>query len=217
MRLIWQINLDAGEVTYIMDGIKYLNKATADSKINVLARLDSMKFYLKDNYLLINGLKLNFAGMVEMPYDDIGMNLTFKTDQTSFKSLLSLIPAVYSKDFKDLQASGEFTLNGSAKGVYSDVDSTLPDISLNLKVANGLIKYSSLPEQIKNISLKSVVFVDGKDMDKTTVKVDGFHMEVSGNPFDMSFSLKTPMSDPDFNGSMVGRIDLTSLIESNST
>jgi len=205
------ISLKAGKVTYIMEGIKYLNNATADTKINVLAKLDSMKFYLRDNYLLINGLKLNFAGMVEMPYADIGMDLTFNTDQTSFKSLLSLIPAVYSNDFKDLKATGEFTLNGSAKGIYSDSDSTLPDISLNLKVNNGLISYPSLPEQIKNINLKSAIIVDGKDMDKTTVKVDGFHMELAGNPFDMSFALRTPISDPDFNGSIVGKLDLSSL------
>ena len=36
-------------------------------------------------------------------------------------------------------------------------------------------------------------------------------MELAGNPFDMTFALKTPVSDPDFKGSMVGRIDLSAL------
>ena len=206
-----EINLQAGEVTYIMDGIKYLNKARADSKINLLARLDSMKFYLRDNFLLINDLKVNFAGMVEMPYDDIGMDLTFKTDETSFKSLLSIIPAVYSNDFRDLKTGGSFVLNGSAKGVYSDADSTMPDITLDLKVTDGLISYPSLPEQVKNISLESDIFIDGNDMDKTTVSIKRFHMELAGNPFDLTFALKTPVSDPDFNGSMNGTIDLASV------
>jgi hypothetical protein len=206
-----EIKLNAGEVTYIMDKIKYLNKATADSKINLRANLDSMKFYLRDNYLLINDLKLNFAGMVAMPEDDIETDLTFKTEQTSFKSLLSLIPSVYMTDFKDLKTSGEFYLSGTAKGVYSDADSTMPDIALDLNVKDGLISYPSLPEQIKNISLKSDIFVNGTDMDKTTVNVDDFHMELAGNPFDMKFALRTPMSDPDFNGSMIGKIDLTAL------
>lgn len=206
-----EIKINAGEVTYLMDKIKYLNKATADSKINVRANLDSMKFYLRDNYLLINDLKLNFAGMVAMPEDDIETDLSFKTEQSSFKSLLSLIPAIYMTDFKDLKTSGEFNLEGTAKGVYSDADSTMPDITLNLSVKNGLISYPSLPEQIKNISLKSDIFVDGKDMDKTTVSVEAFHMELEGNPFDMKFELRTPMSDPDFNGSMVGKIDLTAI------
>ncbi len=185
--------INAGELTFLMDGIKYLNKATADSKINLKANLDSMKFYLRDNYLTINDLKLNFAGMVAMPEDDIETDLTFKSEQTSFKSLISLIPAIYMSDFKDLKTSGEFNLAGTAKGIYSDADSTMPDITLNLIVKNGLISYPSLPEQIKNINLKSDIFVDGTDMDKTTVNVDDFHMELAGNPFDMKFALKTPI------------------------
>jgi hypothetical protein len=74
-----------------------------------------------------------------------------------------------------------------------------------------MISYPDLPEQIKNININSNVFVDGKDMDKTTVDVSRFHLELAGNPFDMNFALKTPMSDPDFNGSMVGHLDLTAL------
>ncbi len=81
----------------------------------------------------------------------------------------------------------------------------------HLSVNNGLVSYPALPEQIKNINIKSDIFIDGKDLDGTTVNVDKFHMELAGSPFDMSFSLKTPMSDPDIAGSMVGKIDLTAL------
>ena len=137
-----EIMISAGELTYLMDGIKYLNKATADSKINLLARLDSMKFYLRDNYLQINDLKMNFEGMVAMPEDDIEMDLNYKSEQTSLKSLLSLIPAVYMTDYSDLKTSGEFNLSGTAKGVYSDADSTMPDIALILNVKNGLDQLS---------------------------------------------------------------------------
>jgi len=206
-----QMSLNAGEFTFIMDGMKYLNKAVIDSKIDMLANLDNMKFTFRENYFSFNDLKLNFSGMVAMPGDDIETDLQFGTAQTSLKALLSLIPAVYINDYKDLKASGEFILSGSAKGIYSDADSTLPDISLVLSVSNGLISYPSLPEQIKNINIKSNVFVDGKDKDKTIVGVDLFHMELAGSPFDMTFALKTPISDPDFRGSMVGRIDLSAL------
>ncbi|MFA5819680.1 MAG: AsmA-like C-terminal region-containing protein, partial [Bacteroidales bacterium] len=206
-----QMSLNAGEFTFLMDGMKYLNKAVVDSKIDMLANLDNMKFTFRENYFSVNDLKLNFSGMVAMPGDDIETDLQFGTAQTPFKALLSLIPAVYINDYQDLKTSGEFTLSGSSKGIYSDADSTLPDISLALSVSNGLISYPALPEQIKNINIKSNVFVDGKDMDKTIVGVDLFHMELAGSPFDMTFALKTPLSDPDFRGSMVGRIDLSAL------
>jgi hypothetical protein len=206
-----QMSLNIGEVTFIMEGMKYLNKAVVDSKIDMLANLDNMKFTFRENYFTLNDLKLNFSGLVTMPGDDIETDVKFGTEQTSFKTLLSLVPAIYMKDYQDLKASGEFTLWGSAKGVYSDADSSLPDINLSFSVSNGLISYPDLPEQIKNINIKSTVFVDGKDMDKTVVGVDLFHMEMAGSPFDMTFALKTPMSDPDFKGSMIGRIDLSAL------
>lgn len=206
-----QMSVTAGEFTFIMDGMKYLNKTVLDSKIDMLANLDNWKFTFRENYVIVNDLKLNFTGMVAMPGDDIETDLQFKTAQTSFKTLLSLVPAVYMNDYKDLKASGDFALSGSAKGIYSDADSTLPDVSLNISVNNGLISYPALPEQIKNINIKSDLFVDGKDMDKTVVNIPLFHMDLAGSPFDMTFALKTPVSDPDFKGSMVGRIDLAAL------
>jgi hypothetical protein len=206
-----KMKFDAGGFTYIMDGMKYLNKAALNAEIDMLADLDKWKFTFKQNYLAINDLKLNFSGTVIMPGDDIETDLKFESPQTSFKTFLSLIPAVYLKDYSDLKADGSFTLSGSAKGIYSDADSTLPDIDLAISVTDGLISYPSLPEKIKNINLKSDIFVNGKDLDKTVVNVDRFHMELAGNPFDMTLALKTPMSDPDFKGSMSGKIDLSAL------
>lgn len=205
------IKLNAGQLNYSMDGMKYLDRARLSADIDLLADLDKYKFTFRENYLSINDLKILFSGWVSMPEEDIETDLDFKSEQTSFKALLSLVPAFYMKDFGSLKADGEFNLSGSAKGVYSDADSTLPDITLNLQVRNGLVKYPLLPEQISNINIRSDLFVDGKDMDKTTLNIDAFHMELAGNPFDMTLALKTPVSDPDIKGSVKGKIDFGAL------
>ncbi|MBN2523155.1 MAG: AsmA family protein, partial [Bacteroidales bacterium] len=207
------ISMNVGEVSFMMEGMKYLNKAIFESIVNLSAKLDSMVFYLEENYLMVNDLKLNFAGMFAMPDDNIETDLTFNTEKTSFKTLLSLIPAIYMKDYDELKTSGEFSLRGTAKGIYSDADSTLPDITLDLVVNNGLISYPSLPEQIRNINISSNLFMAGTDMDRTVVNINKFNMELAGNPFDMTFSIKTPVSDPDISGTMKGRIDLNALSE----
>ena len=206
-----QLAINAGEFTFIMDGTKYLNKVVLDSKIDMLANLDNWKFTFRENYFSINDLKVNFSGTVAMPGKNIETDLKFGSSQTSFKTLLSLIPAVYMKNYKDLKASGEFTMGGSAKGIYSEADSTLPDVTLAISVSNGSVSYPALPEQIKNINIKSDIFVNGKVLDKTIVDVNLFHMEIGGSPFDMTLNLKTPVSDPDFKGSIVGKIDLSAL------
>lgn len=205
------ITLNSDDFTFAMDDMKYISRAKANAVVNVLADLDSMIFRLKDNSVSVNDLHLNLAGTVIMPEDDIETDLTFRSDETSFKSLISLIPAFYMKDFQDLRADGIFNLSGTAKGVYSSADSTMPDISLNLNVKDGLISYPALPEQIRRINLESAIFVDGTDMDRTRVDVNGFHFELAGNPFDMRFYLRTPISDPDIDGSARGKIDFAAL------
>ena len=104
-----QISAESDELYYKMDGINYLNKAGMEARINVRANLDSMKFTLLDNYLKINDLTLNFAGTVALPGDDYIVDLTFSSGETSFKSLLSMIPAVYMTDFEKYQGLFEFS------------------------------------------------------------------------------------------------------------
>ena len=164
-----QMAMTAKEFSFIMDGMKYINKAVVDSKIDMLANLDTWKFTFRENYITLNDMKVNFTGWVSMPKSDIETDIKFNAPSTSFKSLLSLVPAVYMSDYKDLKTSGDFSFAGSAKGIYSSANNTLPDITLAFSVSKGLISYPSLPEQIKNINIKSNVFVDGKKMDNTTV------------------------------------------------
>ena len=73
-----QMHFNSGEFTFIMDGVKYLNKAVLDSKIDMLADLDKMKFTFRENYFSINDLKVNFTGMVAMPGKDIETDIKIR-------------------------------------------------------------------------------------------------------------------------------------------
>lgn len=206
-----QLDLDIGALSFLMENIAYLNRAVISAGISLDANLDSMKFIFGDNYLSVNDMKLTFSGMAAMPGENIETDLTFGTSNTSFKTLLSLVPAVYMHDYQDLDASGEFTLSGTARGVYSEADSTLPDINVNLQVREGFISYPDLPEKISNVNINARAYADGTDPDRTTADVELFHFELAGNPFDMKLSLSNPVSDPDIKGSVNGRIDFSAL------
>jgi hypothetical protein len=47
------------------------------------------------------------------------MDLTFKAKENTFKSLLSLVPGVYTTQFDDLKADGNVAFDGFAKGTYN--------------------------------------------------------------------------------------------------
>ncbi|MBE0667277.1 MAG: hypothetical protein IH593_06325, partial [Bacteroidales bacterium] len=194
-----------------MENVKYLSGATASLQGNIDTQTDSLIFRFKNNILNINNLGLEFSGLAAMPEDDITCDLSFSTREATFKSLLSLIPAVFMEGYEDLKTDGSFSLKGTVKGIYSSADSTMPDVSFRLLVSDGTVSYPDLPEKITGISIDAAVDMDGTDIDKTIVRVDKFHFVLAGNPFDMSMNIRTPVSDPDISARASGKIDLGKL------
>jgi hypothetical protein len=210
-RTMIDLDLSATGVDFIMDNTSYVTDASIGFRADVDALLDSMKFTLKDNLFRLNDIEIGLSGTAAMPGDDIIFNMVFSTPETSFKSLLSMVPALYLKDFEGLNATGAFSLDGSVRGIYSSTDSILPDIEVRLNVSDGVISYPDLPEKITAINIKGEVNTGGNDLDNTTVDVSTFHFELAGNPFDMTFMLATPVSDPSLAATARGKIDLSKL------
>jgi hypothetical protein len=69
----------------------------------------------------------------------------------------------------------------------------------------------TLPKNASNINIDIAYFYDGKQMDNTTVDVNKFHVELGGNPIDLSMNLRTPISDPFINSAIDAKIDLKTL------
>lgn len=186
--------------------IPYLKDVIVDIETNIDADLVNKSFSLKQNHFALNDLYLGFEGLFSMKDSDIVVDLSFATKKADFKSLLSLVPAIYKKDFKDIQTGGKLMLEGKIKGIYSK--NTLPDVSLNLLVENAMFKYPSLPKTADNIQINALVYYDGKNMDNSTFDLKKFHVDLGGNPVDITFSVKSPKSDMNLKGSFKSNIDL---------
>ena len=209
--------LEIAELSYNMGGVGYLTKAKTRFKADIDMDMPNMKFTFKENEFSLNDLALTFDGSVSMPKDDIGMDLKFAAKQTEFKSILSLIPSVYSKDFANVKTEGKLKLDGMAEGtMHTSADGksdTYPSFEVNLGIANAMFKYPSLPKSVNNINID--VHVENKKdyLDATVVDVNKFHLEMAGNPIDMWAHVKTPISDPDLSAEIKGIINMASVKE----
>ena len=195
--------------TVVYEGIKYINKAKLEVIIDLDADLVNSKYSFKENVIRLNELEFGFDGFVSMPEEDIDMNITFKTTKTDFKTLLSLIPAIYMKDFEDVKTSGKLALNGFAKGTYND--SILPAFDFTLLVENAMFKYPDLPGSAENINIDlNIRNSDGYE-DNTIIDLKRFHIEFADAPFDAKMLIKTPVSDPQIDCYVKGKIDLAGM------
>jgi len=204
------LNIYAKAVTAEYDGMKYLNKSYFSFNTILNADLENMKFEIQENLLEINDLVLGLEGVVGLPENaDADIDIRFFTKETSFKTLLSMIPAIYMQDFSELKTSGSLKIEGTAKGLV--VGDILPRVDLNLTVNDAFFAYPDLPEAVDNINIDLKVFYDGVEDDNTRIDLNKFHLELAGNPVDMNFHVRTPMSDMQMTGSVNANIDLASL------
>lgn len=205
-----ELNSSTKAVNVVYAGIRYLKNAALSLHFDVDADLKNSVYTLKDNSIALNDLVLRFDGQASMPNEeDIVIDMTYGLDKAEFKSLLSLVPAIYMNDFGDLKASGQLQLDGSVKGTYNE--KVMPNVDLKLLVQNGKFSYPDLPKSAENIAVDVNMHYDGVQDDNTTVDVNRFHIDLGSNPVDMTLNIKTPMSDMHINGNLNMNLDLATL------
>jgi hypothetical protein len=195
-----------------MDGIRYMNRAKLDAKIDLDMDLPNFKFTMKENEFKLNELGLNLDGWLAMPGDDINMDLTFAADKAEFKSILSLIPAVYQKDFASVKTSGTAVINGNVKGTYSSVSRLYPGMNININVQNGRFQYPTLPAAVEDVFFDLSIQSEGKrEYDDMVIQLRKGSLKLAGNPIQASLTLKTPLSDPDIDAAINGKLQMSDI------
>lgn len=183
-------------LTFGYEGVDYLSKTKLDADMDFQFDQEAFKITFMENKVALNELMLKFDGWLLMPEDDIDMDLSFEAPDNNFKSILSLIPAVYAEDFASVKTTGDFNLKGMAKGKYSDDPETYPTFDLVFNINDATFRYPDLPAGVDGISVKAHIFNKTSDLDGIVIDVPAASAVVAGSPINASLNLKTPMSDP---------------------
>lgn len=198
-------------LTYALDTVTYLKNHKFDAKLVLNIDNSNSKYTFKDNLFKINDFGLGVDGSVQMNKDSsMTLDIKLKTPETTFSSILSLIPAVYKKDFTSLKTEGSFAFDAFAKGNYKG--SQYPGFGLNLNIKDGFVQYPSLPSAIKNISLDLNIDNQSGNLDSLVVNLKQMHVEVGSNPFDAKFYLKG-LNKKYFEANLKGVMNLAELTQ----
>jgi len=205
------LRMTAEKMNFVSGGISLLSNAEAELVATIAADLENNRFTFSDNTLRLNAIEMNLNGWAQLADDAVKMDLTAGCEQVQFKELLSLIPAFYTRDFRDLTASGELSLSLWAKGEMRG--SILPAFELKAGVTDGSFRYASLPKAVTGINIAARVANSGDVMDKTEVDLSRFTLSMAGNSLSAAFYATNLISDPTFRASMAGRVDLGAVKE----
>lgn len=205
--LLTKTTMDELSLSY--GGVKYLNKAKTSLKADLEMDMVNSKYTFKENELGLNDLHLGLDGWLAMPGNDINMDLKYAVKESDFKNFISLVPGVYTEGFADAKSTGKLGFDGFVKGLYND--QKMPGFGLNLQIENGSLKYPALPSALNNVQVNlKISNPDGKP-DHTLINLAKMHVELGKEPFDMKLLVKTPVSDPQIDAAIKGKINLGNL------
>ncbi|OJU53600.1 MAG: hypothetical protein BGN96_17265, partial [Bacteroidales bacterium 45-6] len=195
-------------LSFYMSKIPYIYKVKTTANASIKADLNKFTFSFINSVLEINAVKATIDGTFAMLTGEDGMefDLKMKAPDTQFKDILSLLPAMYTDNFKDVKASGTAALDAYVKGVMKGEE--YPAFNLKLLVKNGMFQYPSLPKSVTGINVDMKVASPGGSLDKTVVDISKFDFNMGGNPFAAVLKVSTPISDPNLDARMKGIIDL---------
>ncbi len=200
------LSASAADITFTLGSDSYASGLTATLNGSVGADLVNNRYTLSSLQLTVNSVKAALDGWVALEGDDIDTEIVLDCSGNNFKDILSLVPAFYTKDFKNLTAAGGVSLTGAVKGRMSGEN--YPAFALKLKVADGSFKYADLPKSVTAINIAAAVENKGGSLDATTVDVSRFGATFGGQSFTATLKASTPLSDLNFAATAKGKVDL---------
>ena len=105
---------DADTVSVTFAGIPYLNRVQARAHRRRAGGSGEEDLHAEETGLRLNDLTLAVAGSASTAGKNTNLDLAFSAPSTNFRSILSLVPAVYAHDFDKVKTTG--THRGQRQG-----------------------------------------------------------------------------------------------------
>lgn len=203
------VTQSSAKVSLDMDKNNYMKKVplTLDAVLGI--DLDKSKYTFKENKAQINKLPLEFDGFIQMVEAGQNYDLKFKTPTSSFENFLGLIPSTYSGSVKDVKTTGEFSIIGFAKGLYSDT--TVPKFNVEIASNNASFQYPNLPKSVKNIVIDTKIINETGILNDTYVNLDKLSFKIDQDVFDAKANIRNITKNPLVDAALKGTINLSNL------
>jgi hypothetical protein len=192
-----------------MDKVNYMNdvKISLDAVLGI--DLKNTKYTFKKNTAKINELPLEFDGFIQLVEAGQQYDLTFKTPTSSFKNFLGLIPSQYSKQLDEVKTTGDFTVSGFAKGMYSET--TVPRFNVDIASNNASFQYPDLPKAVRNIVIDAKIINENGILNDTYVNLDKLTFAIDKDVFNAKATIKNLAENALIDAELKGTINLANL------
>ena len=203
------VTKSTAKVSLDMDKVDYMKNValTLDAILGI--DLEKSKYTFKENKALINQLPLEFDGFIQMVEAGQEYDLKFKTPTSSFKNFLGVIPSAYAANLDNVKTTGDFTVVGFAKGLYSDT--TVPKFNIDIVSNNASFKYPDLPKSVQNIVIDTRIINETGILNDTYVSLDNLSFKIDQDVFNAKANIRNITQNAIVDAALKGTINLANL------
>ncbi|MDO9551566.1 AsmA-like C-terminal region-containing protein, partial [Rhodonellum sp.] len=191
------------DITY--EGTNYMRNKKFSGETQMNIDLNQMKFTFGEGNFALNEFLFDLKGFVALPEEDIDFDLVFAGKDNSFKSILSLVPGIYTESFSTLNTAGNMDFKGFLKGKYNEA--SIPTFDVSLNITDGMFQYPDLPRPVSNINLDMQVINTSGNLDDTKINIPAFNLDFGSNPISGRFLLENLVTY-DIDGLLKGKMNL---------
>lgn len=203
------VTKSTAKVSLDLDKVNYMQNVALTLNAVLGIDLNTNKYTFKENKALVNQLPLEFDGFIQMVESGQEYDLKFKTPTSSFKNFLGIIPAAYAARLDNVKTTGDFTVIGFAKGLYSKT--TVPKFNIEIASNNASFQYPNLPKSVQNIIIDTKIINESGILNDTYINIDKLSFKIDQDVFNAKANIRNITQNAIVNAALKGTINLANV------
>lgn len=188
-----KVNIGSLDFTY--NNTSYILSKKLNGELITKINTNSLDFVFERNDLKINELPVRLKGAFAFLKNGYKMDFRLSSMESSLRAIFGALPPEYLAWTQHTNVDGTADVNASLIGEYIAETNTMPDLTFNMQVRNGVVSNPKAPAPIKNLFLNFQSRLTGLNTDSLYLNVDSIFFNIDKNYFSSVIrvkGLKTP-------------------------
>ncbi|RBL89861.1 AsmA family protein [Chitinophaga flava] len=187
--------INIGSLDFMYNNTSYILSKKLNGELITKINTNSLDFIFERNDLKINELPVRLKGAFAFMKNGYKMDFRLSSMESSLHAIFGALPPEYLTWMQHTNVDGTADVNASLIGEYIAETNTMPNLTFNMQVRNGVISNPKAPAPIKNLFLNFQSRLAQLNTDSLYLNVDSIFFNIDKDYFSSVIrvkGLKTP-------------------------
>lgn len=168
----------------------YIQNKKLDGELITKVNTNSLDLVFEKNDLKINELPVQLNGKFGFLKNGYAMDFKLLSKESSLNAIFSALPHEYTTWLEQTHIEGSADVNATLSGQYIAETNTMPDLTFNVQIRNGMISNAKAPAPVKNLFLNFQSQLRQLNTDSLIVHIDSVFFNIDKDYFSAIMQLK---------------------------